>query len=70
MRQRIASDLSTKLEHIAEYKADEIMKALEITDKELFIRFRDGIISLSQYKARLSEKRGFSKYKVLDDIWP
>lgn len=70
LRQRIASDLSTKLEHIADYRADEIMKALEITDKELFMKFRDGKITLNQYKARLSEKRGLSTYKVLEDIWP
>ena len=37
LRQKIASDLALKLKHIKDYRADDIMKVLEHTDKELLI---------------------------------
>ena len=46
------------------------MRALEHTDKVLFIQFRSGSITLNQFKARLTERRGVAKYKVIEDIWP
>ena len=70
LRQKIASDLSIHLQHKADYRADDIMKALEKTDKDLFIQFRDGLITLNQFKARIAERRGVVKYKVLEDIYP
>ena len=70
LRQKLASDLSTYLQPKADYRADHIMKALEKTDKDLFIQFRDGLITLNQFKARIAERRGLAKYKVLEDIYP
>ena len=37
LRQKLASDLSIYLQSKADYRADHIMRALEKTDKELFI---------------------------------
>ena len=39
-------------------------------DKDLFVGFRDGKITFKQLQARIFERRGASKFVVLDDMKP
>ena len=43
---------------------------LEHCDKDLFIKYRDGTITLDQLKARVTERCFGIKYTVLDDLRP
>ena len=42
---------------------------MQYVDKALFVTLREGRVTLVQLRARVAEKRGFGKYKVLDDIY-
>ena len=49
----------------------EVIKdMIQYIDKSLFVNLREGRVTLVQLKARVAEKRGFAKYKVLDDVYP
>ena len=53
---------------VGSFTRKQLEYALLHSDKELFIKFRDGQISYDQLVARGAEKKGCAKYLVLDDI--
>jgi len=46
----------------------EVQELLTNSDKDLFTGFRDNKITYDQLKARVAERMGVAKYKVLDDF--
>ena len=52
------------------YSIEEIDYQLAFCDKDLFGKFRDGVITLDQLRARVAEKRGICKYQVYEDLEP
>ena len=71
IEKKIAAELCIHLyqTYQKDYDQDEIRVLLGHVDKALFIEFRNGKLSLAQLKARVAERRGFAKYKVIDDIY-
>lgn len=55
--------------HKLEYDFEHVKACLPFVDKTLFIEFRDARITMAQLKARIAERRGFAKYKVLEDVY-
>ena len=67
----IAGALSIKIHQkfkIA-YDLEDIKHCLQSIDKQNFVGFRDGKVTLNQMKARAADRKGLASYKVLDDIY-
>lgn len=46
----------------------DVFQTLANSDKDLFIKFRDKVLTLDQLKARIAERRFNVKYQCLDDL--
>ena len=49
---------------------DDLMDILKNSDKDLFIKYRDEGITLTQLQARVAERKFNVKYTTLDDLKP
>ena len=47
---------------------DDLKIVLPEADKNLFLKFRDGQLTLDQLKVRVNQKMGRAEYKCLDDL--
>ncbi len=50
------------------FTREELEDILADSDKDLFLNFRDQVISYDQLRARIAERQGVASYKVFDDI--
>lgn len=50
------------------FTREELEDILNDSDKDLFLNFRDKVISYDQLRARVAERQGIATYKVFDDI--
>ena len=58
MREEIALALIEKFEYLKGTAIKEISGYVKKADKDLFLKFKDGVYTLDQLKARISERRG------------
>ncbi len=66
--EQISSLLGEKLKSLTQKDLEDLKTVLPEADKNLFMKFRDGIISLDQLKARVNHKMKRATYKCLDDL--
>lgn len=50
------------------FNRNQLEYAMKNGDRDLFVKFRDGVITYDQLRARGAEKNGYAKYVVLDDF--
>jgi|TARA_B110000285_G_C15020453_1_gene561273 hypothetical protein len=65
---KIASTLMDRHEHLKNQPAKEVATYVKKSDKDLFLKLRDGHCTLDQLKARIAERTTGLKYVVLDDL--
>ena len=46
----------------------QVYELLTKSDKDIFVLFRDGVITFNQLQARILERRGSTRLTVLDDM--
>lgn len=54
--------------NLTQKQMDELKEVLPESDKNLFLQFREGQITLDQLKVRVNQKMGRANYKCLDDL--
>ena len=65
---KIASILMERYEYLKNQSVKEVAAYVKKSDKDLFIKLRDGHYTLDQLKARIAERTTGLKYVVLDDL--
>ena len=65
---KIASILVDRYEYLKNQSVKEVATYVKKSDKDLFIKLRDGQCTLDQLKARIAERTSGIKYVVLDDL--
>ena len=70
VREEIALALIDRFDYLKGTAPKEISGYVKKADKDLFLKFKDGVYTLDQLKARIAERRGQGgvKYVVLDDL--
>jgi len=60
--------LQDKYDHLKKSSIREISKYIKESDKDLFIKLKEGHYTIDQIRARISERKNGVKYVVLDDM--
>lgn len=68
VREKVILTLKDKHEHLISNNVEEISKTMKYADKDLYLQFKDGLITLDQLKSRIAERRDKINYVCLDDM--
>ena len=68
IRDKVALKIMEKYEHFGDDNLQDLSHYIQKADKDLFLKLKDGVITLDQLKARIAERKTGLNYVVLDDL--
>jgi len=68
IRDKVALRIMETFDHFQDDTLQDLSNYIKKADKDLFLKLKDGVITLDQLKARIAERKTGLNYVVLDDL--